>query len=196
MGRSLIVGTLTEKLGEIAGWMKSRRMDALAVQETRWSGEGPLDLPCGYRAWLRPAESVRKTAGVGLILSAALAESVADAQRGSSRILVVGVQQGNQSMTFISAYASQISCPAETKRAFGDSLSLLLTSREPAKPLIVCGDFNARVHGPVVHWTGVCGSLGVGERNEEGDALLDFCAVHQLSIVNNIFPKPIDWLIT
>ena len=53
--------------------------------------------------------------------------------------------------------------------------------------LMIMGDFNARVGNDIATWQGVIGRFGLGEQNENGVRLLDFCAMNQLVIMNTLF---------
>ena len=61
-------------------------------------------------------------------------------------------------------------------------------SRAPRKDsLIVIGDFNAKVGIQSEEDREVMGIYGIGERNERGDRLLDFCQMNSLFITNTKF---------
>ena len=60
--------------------------------------------------------------------------------------------------------------------------------------MMLLGDFNARVGsgervGNNPSWNGVRGCHGVGKMNENGEALLTFCALNELVIMNTTFEK-------
>ena len=49
------------------------------------------------------------------------------------------------------------------------------------------GDFNARVGCDDITWRGIIGTHGPIEKNENGERLLDFCAVSNLEVTNTRF---------
>ena len=53
---------------------------------------------------------------------------------------------------------------------------------------MLLGDFNAKV-GSLVNdeWKGVIGNFGLGEMNERGLELLQFCAINNVTITNTLF---------
>ena len=57
--------------------------------------------------------------------------------------------------------------------------------------LLILGDFNARVgsgeRGDV--WEDVLGCHGVGRVNENGEALLSWCAQNEMAVMNTMFQK-------
>ena len=58
--------------------------------------------------------------------------------------------------------------------------------------LLIVGDFNARVGSGEVggdQWDGVHGKNGVGAMNESGEALLSWCSLNGLVVLNTVFEK-------
>ena len=53
--------------------------------------------------------------------------------------------------------------------------------------LVIIGDFNARVGNDPATWQGTIGQFGPGELNENGERLLDFCALNDLVVTNTLF---------
>ena len=87
-------------------------------------------------------------------------------------------------------YAPTGTASPATRTAFYDQLQRTVTEVPDTDMLLVVGDFNARV-GKTHRgdWHGVVGEHGTGVRNENGEALLTFCAVTGLLITNTCFRK-------
>jgi len=51
---------------------------------------------------------------------------------------------------------------------------------------IVMGDFNAKI-GKLSNNSDICGIYGLGDQNERGANLLEFCSVNNLAVVNTLF---------
>ena len=82
----------------------------------------------------------------------------------------------------------------EHKDQFYDDLMCTINSVCQDDLLLVVGDFNARVgsnHPDLVKgdWSGVRGNYGVGNVNGAGRALLTFCAVNSLTVMNTWYEK-------
>ena len=76
--------------------------------------------------------------------------------------------------------------PAEKDRFYSDLRSLIQSTPADDK-VVILGDFNARVGQDSEAWKGVLGKHGVGNCNENGRLLLEFCAEKQFTITNTIF---------
>ena len=51
---------------------------------------------------------------------------------------------------------------------------------------IVMGDFNAKI-GKQNYNSDICGTYGLGDQNERGANLLEFCSVNNLAVANTLF---------
>ena len=82
--------------------------------------------------------------------------------------------------------------PPSIKLKFYDDLQDTIDRIPHNDILVMLGDFNARVGvldtGNNL-WQGVIGKHGLSERNLVGEECLEFCALNQLSIMNNWFHK-------
>ena len=102
--------------------------------------------------------------------------------------------EGIVHLTVVSVYAPTHRAPQEKKNEFYADLQTILHEVPTGDVLLVVGDFNARVgssqrgsDNPA--WYGVRGYHGVGKMNDSGEALLSFCALNQLTIMNRWFGK-------
>ena len=92
-----------------------------------------------------------------------------------------------QQLILFSVYSPTLQAePAEKERFYFD-LRRLLQSTPAAYKVLILDDFNARVGRDTKAWKGVLGRHGVGNRNDNGRQLLEFCSEQQLTITNTIF---------
>ena len=89
-------------------------------------------------------------------------------------------------VTLFSVYAPTLQAdPAEKYiLVFG-----LLTNVPANDKIVILSDFSARVCQDAVAWKGFLGKHGIGNCNDSGHLLLEFCAEQQLSITNALPPK-------
>lgn len=113
-------------------------------------------------------------------------------QTVSERILKICLKCYLSYMSVVSIYAptnhsNATANAAGPSEAFYDQLQSTLSSVPPSDLLVILGDFNARVGSDHSSLTSVLGPHGIGECNENGVRLLDFCANNQLIISNTWF---------
>ena len=67
-------------------------------------------------------------------------------------------------------------------------MQMMIKNVKSTEVLIIMGDFNAKVgrgkEGDIV------GKFGLGERNDRGERLIQFCVENDLMVANTFFQKP------
>ena len=132
--------------------------------------------------------------GVGLILREERTKDILEISRISDRIILLKLACPNtkEVTTIISAYAPQQGLPELEKDQFHEQLE---TVTRQAETVIIGGDLNGHVgmsgRGSTSH-----GNIGLGERNEEGDRVVEFANTFDLVIANMWFTKTRNQLIT
>ena len=62
---------------------------------------------------------------------------------------------------------------------------------------MILGDLNSKVGDDShVNWPSVTGKFGLGDRNNRGDRLLQFCSINNLAIVNTFYKHKKTRLVT
>ena len=95
-------------------------------------------------------------------------------------------------MSVLSIYAptnppNSTSESAGPSDAFNDQLQSTLSSVHASDLLVIMGDFNARVGSDCSSWNPVMDPHGIGECNDNGERLLDFCASNHMIVSNTWF---------
>ena len=195
---SINLGTMVNKEEEVMEMMDRRNLDFCCVQETRWRGEGAKLFQVMKESehkffWKGNAEG---TGGVGIVVGGKWIEDVIEVVRKSERIIVLRVRVGEMVLNIISVYAPQVNRPvAEKDECFTDLLEVVSRVHRDEK-LIICGDMNGHVGRNIAGFPGVHGGQGYGERNAEGERLLEFAEAMELVVCNTWFKKRQTQLIT
>ena len=203
------------KLDLVVSELKRYGVSIAAIQETKWFGSDIWQaddytfLHSG-RPLPNNVESAMRNEGVGIALNKEATKTWKEAGEGwdavNSRIItahlritkkgrkVRGIprETSNKFATIISVYAPTAKATPDTKQRFLNALQDTLDKTAPSDILLLLGDLNARVGSLGTdedHWRGTLGKHGVGEQNQAGEDLLEFCTVNQLSIMNTWFEK-------
>ena len=91
-------------------------------------------------------------------------------------------------LTIFQIYAPDSNYSDEMSQEFYDKLQEEINKLPNNNKYMLLGDFNAKV-GSLVNdeWKGVIGKFGLGEMNERGLELLQFCAINNVTITNTLF---------
>ena len=192
--KSLRVGSLNvrgcstnEVKREMIGRMFVRRkMDVLALSETKMKGKGEREFGPVFGR-VSGVNGGRAREGVGLLLSEELLRNVKEWCEVSSRIMWVRVQLGIEKWVFLSVYGPGSEKSEEERKLFWERLNECIGSFSENVKVVVLGDFNARVgNEPVVDVIGKCGVQG---KNDSGEELIGLCLEQELLIGNTWFKK-------
>ena len=134
--------------------------------------------------------------GVGILVAERWIESVIEVRRVSERLLVVRVAIGSSVLNVVCAYAPQVGRSHEEKEEFLVMFGKTLDGISEMERLVVGGDFNCHVGAAVEGYEGVHGGHGFGQRNVEGEMLLEMAGALGLVVVNTWFRKHDSQLVT
>ncbi|XP_009775782.1 uncharacterized protein [Nicotiana sylvestris] len=125
-----------------------------------------------------------------------LRESVVEVRRVNDRLMAIKVVVGGSTLNVISVYAPQTGLEEEVKRRFWEALDEVVRAIPPTEKLFIGGDFNGHIRSSAGGYGEVRGGFGFGDRNGGGTSLLDFARAFELVIVNSMFPKREEHLVT
>ena len=91
-------------------------------------------------------------------------------------------------MTIFQVYAPTSTADLEEIEYFYTELQTHIDKAPGQDILIIMSDWNAKV-GEISE-AGTTGRFGLGERNEAGTRLIDFCMENELVITNTLFEQP------
>ena len=166
-------------------------VDIAALSKVRFPEEGCLkEKGAGYTIyWSGKPSTEKRLSGVGFTVRNSIVSKLETLpSRHSDRIVSMRLPLNiEQHLTLFSVYSLTLQAePAEKERFYPD-LWRLLQSTPAADKVLILGDFNAIVGRDTEAWKGVIGRHGVGNCNDNGLLLLEFCSEHQLTITNTIF---------
>ena len=194
---TLNVGTMHGKSREFVEMLGKAKVVLCAVQEVRYVGRGSSVYGSGderYKFWWSGGE--RGESGVGVFVKEEWGGNVIEVVRWSDRMMKVKMVMGGRKIHFFSVYAPQQGRPAEEKEQFMENLEDRILEVREEEAVMVLGDMNAHVGSENRGYEDVSGKYGWGERNQEGEKVLQMCQRQGMKIWNTMFKKRKEHLVT
>jgi len=187
------VRTLREsgRLRQAVVCMKSYGLNILGMSEVRRSEFGEMTTHDGatfiYSG--RPEGDNVSREGVGILMDKEAKRSLIEGHPVSARINVARFKATIRNIVMIQSYAPTAVAEDAERQEFYVQLNEILKKKQKKKDItILGGDLNAKVGQDNVGLEHIMGRHGLGERNENGQLFVDFCASHDLVIGGTIFP--------
>ena len=177
--------TIDSKRCEIGRMFVERKIDVLALCETKMKGKGEKDFG-EVKGRISGIERGRAK-GVALLPSERMLENVIEWEEALSRLMWVRVKLGKERWAFVSAYGPGCERSEEEIEEFWSMLTACVDSLNIKNHVVVLGDLNARVGNERID--GVVGGHGVPGRNESGNRLINMCMESEMMIGNSVFKK-------
>ena len=157
------------------------------ISEMRFMGKGHFSTNDGYVVYFSGDEK-KRVHGVAMVLSRITSKAVLGYNPVNERLISIRIQAQPMNITVIQAYAPTSDADENMTQTFYDQLQDILDNTPQKDVTIVMGDFNAKV-GSNNGVNGVMGPYGLGEQNEAGQKLIDFCISNELVITNTLFKQ-------
>ena len=174
------------KLNSVMRTLDKFRIDIAGLSETRLTGFGTLNSET-YHILYSGLET-RKEAGVGMALSSWANKCLVDWEPINERILRTRFATSQAKLTVIVVYAPTNDTVDQTKDDFYRVLSNVVAKVHRHDIVTLYGDFNAKVVSDASYAPAILGRHGLGEINDNGVRLIDFCATHELIVGASWFP--------
>lgn len=196
---SLNVGTMTSKSFEIEEMMKRRRIDILTVQETKWKNLGNrarfLDTKTrAFKMFYHGTTNGKN--GVGIIVAEHLLNNIISISKTSDRLMSLKLVIDNERWNILSVYAPQIGCDEEEHEAFWLDYTTVINNIPDSEMIFSAGDMNVHIGKSNSSFESCHGGYGFGVRNDAGEKLLNLCQSKGWIVVNTMFEKQEEHLIT
>lgn len=169
--------------------MKRMNIEILGACEVRWPGSGTLRSD-RYTVFFSGAPNNAHKNGVAVILEDRLAQAVKGFIPFSERVMLLQLHgsTANININLIQVYAPTADKDEHEIELFYEQVGEALSYTKKRDINIIMGDFNAKVGG--VSTNKVVGRFGLGERNDRGDRLIQFCTDNDLVVHNTWFQLP------
>ena len=126
--------------------------------------------------------------GVGVILKNTIAKSLIGYWPISERAMLLKLEGKPFNISIIQVYAPTNDHPDDEIEKFYDDIQKAIKYVKSDEVLVVMGDWNAKVGEGIT--PGITGQYGLGDRNDRGDRLIQFCQENQLIVTNTTFKQP------
>ena len=181
------VTTLNDKVEEMVMLMEERNLQLFGMSETRRKGEGRVRVHKNFTLIYKGLENEAKH-GVGLLLSEEMGNLVEQVKYVNERILSVLIKLDTTvKLGVIQVYAPQQGRPWQEKLTFYEQLQDTIDALPIQAKYIIMGDLNGHVGSDRNGIESVIGPFNVGDRNPEGELIIDMCLTNSLSIMNTFY---------
>jgi hypothetical protein len=179
------VSTLRDREEEMVEMMMDRRLDILGMCETRRKGEGRKEIHNGYHIiWKGCAEAKH---GVAFMVTPEIADRVTGTAWKNERMISMDVDLRELKVTLIQVYAPQQGRPVNEKDEFYQSLQELYENATNQENIVVLGDLNGHIGINREGIENIFGAHSIGNKNPEGERIIDFCVFNTLAIMNTFY---------
>ncbi len=111
-----------------------------------------------------------------------LTDSIEVGSSGTERFLTLRLNTSDGPANLLCVYAPTLMASSDIKDEFYNQLDDLIRQFPAQDPLIILGDFNARVGSDHEAWPISVGHFGVDKTNDNGQRLLETCSYHDLCV--------------
>ena len=165
--------------------MIDMKLDILGVCETRWTDNGRIDDKDNVMIY---SGGEKHMYGVGILMKKSIANSMIGFWPVSDRVIMMKLNGSPFNINIIQVYAPTQDHEEEDVEKFYECIAQVLEYTKSGEITIIMGDWNAKVGRH--HEYPVTGKHGLGDINEQGERMLDFCRTSKVVIANTLFQHP------
>ena len=174
------------KMNEIADEIKKFKINILAVQETRWPGQGRIDKR-DYTMFYSGSEARTGQCGTGFMIDKQARKSFMNFEPIDDRMFKIRFRGRFRNTTLISVYAPTEVCSEEEKHTFYNNLQDECFKVPKYDILIILGDFNAQI-GTEDFLKDIAGKHTLHtQTNDNGKLLAELATTNNLLIKSTFF---------
>ena len=170
--------------------MDRSKVQLLGLSEVRWKGKGHFTTDDGHTVYFSGNEKGGQR-GVAFVANQHVAKRVLGYNPINDRLISLRLQAKPINITIFQVYAPTTSATDDVMDEFYNQLQDTLDAASNRDVVIMIGDFNAKIGAGHCHEEEkvAIGKYGLGERNERGDSLVDFCIGNELVVANTLFQQ-------
>ncbi|GFO38874.1 endonuclease-reverse transcriptase [Plakobranchus ocellatus] len=161
------------------------KLNILGLSEVRWKGAGKITSGGHEIIYSGGTESEK---GTGIIVDQTVSKAIKGYWALSDRVLLVKIAGKPVDLNIIQVYAPTANSNDEDLDKFYNDLDTAKTQCKFQDPLIIMGDFNAKVGTDKVD--DIVGKHGLGFRNERGEKLIEWCQTNNIIVGSTWFQQP------
>ncbi|XP_037931287.1 craniofacial development protein 2-like [Teleopsis dalmanni] len=167
--------------------MQKHEIGILGVSEMQWPDHGSCTID-NYNVYYSGDDGRRNKHGVAVIISKEPKNMITNVVYHSARLIMVQMKGWPVNLNIIQVYAPTCDAPDDEMEIFYEGIQSLIRSTKSRDFLVVMGDFNAKIGQGTDD--AIVGKFVLGERNERGDRLAEFCRSNKLIISNTFIKLP------
>ncbi|XP_061196570.1 craniofacial development protein 2-like [Saccostrea echinata] len=177
------IGKLTQV---ITSEMRQFNLHVLGVSESRWTGSGKMKTTTGETVLYSGRDDNLHHEGVAIILRKGVERCLLEWKPINNRLISARLKGKRINTTLIQCYAPTNDSSDEAKDNFYSQLQAE-TEKTPRHDLVIMGDLKAKVGKDNTDYERVMGKHVVGTRDDNGERLVEFCAMNNLVIGGTLF---------
>ncbi|KAI8436544.1 hypothetical protein MSG28_010075 [Choristoneura fumiferana] len=178
-----------EKVYNVNKEMQRLNIDILGVSDVRWRGNGKHQIDADHIMYYSGSEESSNLYGVGVIINSKTVKGNISFVPRSNRAMLIHIEAKPRNIDIVQLYAPTVEKSEQEIEDFYREVEHLLEIAQKHEMCIVMGDMNAKIGEGEVQ--GVVGKYGLGERNDRGDILVQFCQENDLVVMNTHFQLPV-----
>ena len=186
MGTWTVRGMNEGKLDIVKREMIRNNIDILGISELHWTGNGYFKSD-DFMVYFSGNDITRRK-GVAFIVNKKIANCLISYRPINDRIMAIQIRGKPLNLTLIQVYAPTTDATEDEIELFYAEIHKTLKQTSKKDIVYLMGDFNAKVGNK--EETNIIGKFGLGERNEAGERLFQFCIESRMRITNTWFMQP------
>ena len=172
------------KLDNLFQELDALKTDIMGISEVRWTENG---MKRTEKFTMIYSGGEKHAHGVAIVMKNSIAKSLMGYWPINDRIIMCKLQAKPFNIVILQLYAPTSDHDDEEIDTFYEEVNSALKQTKSSDIIIILGDFNAKVGNTAM--SECMGKHGLGETNERGERLIQFCEHHNMSIINTMLKQ-------